>query len=69
VRRGVDEHLPGDNNTFLNVYGEMFIQICREYNTLPDPQDYKSARDPIFLQWDQERTTDHQRQELKCWVL
>lgn len=36
VRHGQDEKL--SENTFYNVYTEMFFQICRDYPGLPDPR-------------------------------
>jgi hypothetical protein len=44
VRGGVDDFLikrpdrdePG--HTLLPVYGEMFLQICQDYHSLPDPR-------------------------------
>jgi len=44
VRNGVDVRLPYDArfggvcNTATAVYGEMLLQICRDYASLPDPR-------------------------------
>jgi hypothetical protein len=44
VRHGEDEHLPRDReaghpqHTLPRVYGEMLLQITREYTALPDPR-------------------------------
>jgi len=42
VRHGEDSKIhPIENHTLLNVYGEMFLQICRDYSSLPDPRSLK----------------------------
>ena len=44
VRRGDDAWLPRDRktgtqtHTMLAVYGEMLLQVCRDYPGLPDPR-------------------------------
>jgi hypothetical protein len=44
VRNGADARLPKDKkhgvitHTLLAVYGEMLLQICRDYPGLPDPR-------------------------------
>ena len=43
VRGGADAWLPKDRNggnvhTLFNVYGEMLLQIMRDYSSLPDPR-------------------------------
>lgn len=36
VRHGADATLP--SHTLVPVYGEMLLQICRDYAGLPDPR-------------------------------
>ena len=43
VRGGADAWLPNDRDgaithTLFNVYGEMLLQVMRDYSTLPDPR-------------------------------
>ena len=38
IRHGEEFKLPKGMNTLTIVYGEMFLQICRDYSTLPDPR-------------------------------
>lgn len=48
VRRGENEKLKNCNNVFNVVYGEMFLQICRDYPGLPDARTLK-AREILFF--------------------
>jgi len=51
VRRGEDEvlkHKGKSVNTFETVYTEMFIQVCRDYQNLPDPRTIK-AHEILFF--------------------
>jgi len=42
VRHGNDDKLiPISHHTTGNVYKEMFLQICRDYSSLPDPRTLK----------------------------
>lgn len=36
VRNGNNKTLPKGQNTFDNVYTEMYLQICRDYSGIPD---------------------------------
>ena len=38
MRFGVDEKLPDGGHTYGPVYTEMFLQVCRDYASLPDPR-------------------------------
>lgn len=42
VRGGNDVALPRGRHTFGNVYGEMLLQISRDYSGLPDPRTLKA---------------------------
>ena len=49
MRRGADELLTGEGgNNFYAVYGEMLLQICRDYTSLPDVRTLK-AREILFF--------------------
>jgi len=48
VRNGASEMLKKGTHTFYNVYTEMFYQICRDYNTLPDIRSL-TAREIVFF--------------------
>lgn len=32
----MDAKLDGGSHTYVNVYGEMFLQVLRDYSSLPD---------------------------------
>lgn len=36
MRHGADGKLPRKEHTFGTVYREMFLQVCRDYPSLPD---------------------------------
>jgi len=36
VRGGKDQPLPERGNDFCRVYGAMLLQVCRDYNGIPD---------------------------------
>ena len=57
VRRGVDARLDKNDHVFAAVYGEMLLQICRDYPGLPDPRTLKAHE----IKWFYEGL----RQELK----
>lgn len=38
MRGGVDARLPKGKHTMINVYSEMFLQVCQDYHSLPDPR-------------------------------
>lgn len=52
MRNGTDARLPATRDpdsgkavpqhTLFNVYGEMLMQICRDYPALPDPRTLKA---------------------------
>lgn len=48
VRRGENEKLRNDTNVFNVVYGEMLLQICRDYSGLPDARTLK-AHEILFF--------------------
>lgn len=48
VRDGVDAVLPDDEHTLPLVYREMFLQVCMDYSTLPDPLGLDMAQIRIF---------------------
>jgi hypothetical protein len=54
VRDGADAELPRDRetgkstHTLLPVYGEMLMQICRDYPSLPDPRTMTLAEIRFF---------------------
>lgn len=47
VHRGVDEK-HRDGNNFYNVYGQMLLQISRDYSGLPDARTLK-AHEILFF--------------------
>lgn len=49
VRRGADENLK-ENHTFYVVYSEMFLQICRDYQCLPDVRTIKAGEIRFFYE-------------------
>ena len=48
MRRGENEKLKDHDNVFSVVYGEMFLQICRDYPGLPNARTIK-AREILFF--------------------
>lgn len=48
VRNGADEKLPNGKHTFATVYGEMLLQICRDYPSLPDVRTLKASEIRFF---------------------
>ena len=48
VRHGHDSKLQKGNHTFLNVYTEMLLQICRDYSCLPDIRTVKISEIRFF---------------------
>ena len=48
VRNGCDETLPKGSHTFYNVYTEMFLQILRDYPSLPDVRTLKAHEIRFF---------------------
>ena len=48
VRNGVDERLKNGANTYPIVYTEMLLQICRDYNALPDIRTLKAHEIRFF---------------------
>lgn len=55
VRRGSDEKIPKDRNgkdrhTFETVYGEMLIQVCRDYPGIPDARTLKANEIRFFYE-------------------
>lgn len=56
MRSGADARLPNDRqtgrsaHTFLPVYLEMFMQICREYRSLPDPKALTASEIRLFYE-------------------
>jgi hypothetical protein len=50
VINGQDEKLPDGKHTYLNVYKLMFLQICRDYHSLPDPKQLKRNEIKFFYE-------------------
>ena len=50
VREGVDYKHPERGHVWQVVYGEMFMQICMYYNSLPDPKSLKAHEVKIFYE-------------------
>jgi hypothetical protein len=48
VRKGVEEKLQDNQHTYVNVYAEMFLQICMEYPGLPNALELNSAQIRFF---------------------
>jgi len=48
VRHGVDEKLTRGRNTTEQVYGEMILQVCRDYAGLPDIRTLKASEIRFF---------------------
>lgn len=48
VRGGQDDKHVKGGHTFLVVYSEMFLQICRDYSSLPNPKELK-AHEILFF--------------------
>lgn len=44
----MDERLPNKGNVFVAVYGEMLLQICRDYSGLPDARNLKAHEIKFF---------------------
>ena len=61
MRRGADEKLPKNQNTFYNVYTEMLLQICRDYPGLPDPRMLKAHEIKFFYDGLREELKKHTR--------
>lgn len=40
---GADFKIPKKGHTFTPVYTAMFVQICRDFSTLPDPRTLKAS--------------------------
>ncbi len=56
MRLGEDERLPRDKETGRSqhrmhaVYGEMLLQVCREYPSLPDPRTLRNSEIRFFYE-------------------
>ena len=56
VRHGVDERLPKDRktgavcHTMFPVFGEMLLQVCRDYPGLPDPRTLSNSEIVFFYE-------------------
>ena len=56
MRKGANEKLPRDRgtnaprHTLHAVYGEMLLQICRDYSGLPDPRTLAMAEIRFFYE-------------------
>ncbi len=50
VRWGEDFKHPQRGHTAHRVYVEMFLQVCREYASLPDPQNLKAHQIRFFYE-------------------
>ena len=56
VRHGADQKLEKDrktgkpNHIFQNVYTEMYLQVTRDYSSLPDPRTLKSHEIKFFYE-------------------
>ena len=49
MRNGVDEKLPKGDNTRINVYKEMLLQVARDYSGLPDARTLTASQIRFFL--------------------
>ncbi len=59
VRCGVDEKLPTNSNIFYIVYGEMLLQISRDYSGLPDARTLKAHEIKFFYNGLREELKKH----------
>lgn len=50
VRRGADEKLPGGGHVAARVYGEMLLQVCRDYPGIPDARTLKAHEIRFFYE-------------------
>lgn len=48
VRHGEDGYLSKGEHLFINVYTEMFIQVCRDYPGIPDARTLKAHEIRFF---------------------
>lgn len=48
MRNGVDEKLPKGDNTRINVYKEMLLQVARDYSGLPDARTLTASQIRFF---------------------
>ena len=48
MRNGVDEKLPKGDNTRINVYKEMLLQVARDYSGLPDVRTLTASQIRFF---------------------
>jgi len=50
VRRGENAILPRGDHRMPLVYGEMFLQVCRDYPSLPDPRTLTNSEIRFFYE-------------------
>ena len=65
VRNGANEKLPFPNHTFINVYTEMFLQVLRDYQSLPDVRTLKAHEIKFFYEGLRNELKEHTKPRTK----
>lgn len=61
VRFGEDTKLEKGQHNFTNVYTEMFLQICRDYSSLPDPRTLRMSEIRFYYDGLRSELKEHTR--------